>query len=213
MDMNERLILSTNSLEWTSSPSQKVMRKQLEREKEESGHVTSVVKYLENSNFKSHYHPLGEEIFVLSGTFSDESGDYPSGTYLRNPPGSHHSPFSEKGCVLFVKLNQFEPGDKQQVTIKTNKEVWHKGQGNLMVLPLHSYKGESTALVKWPKGEKFSPHRHFGGEEVFVLSGTFKDEHGSYPRGTWLRNPHLSKHCPWVEEETIIFVKTGHLNR
>lgn len=54
-------------------------------------------------------------------------------------------------------------------------------------------------------------HTHFGGEEIFVLKGTFKDEHGEYPEGTWLRSPHMSSHHPWVDEETIILVKTGHL--
>ena len=85
------------------------------------------------------------------------------------------------------------------------------GQGGLEVMPLHEHIHEHTALVKWPKGEIFKPHSHFGGEEVFVVSGTFSDEHGQYPEGTWLRSPHLSKHHPYVEEETIIWVKTGHL--
>ena len=79
-------------------------------------------------------------------------------------------------------------------------------------MPLHIFNSSETALVKWPKGEKFLPHSHFGGEEIFVLSGVFKDEHGEYPEGTWLRSPHLSQHHPWVDEETIIFVKTGHLS-
>ena len=64
---------------------------------------------------------------------------------------------------------------------------------------------------EWPAGERFKPHRHYGGEEIFVLSGEFIDEHGRYPKGTWLRSPHLSEHFPYVEQETIIFVKTGHL--
>ena len=71
--------------------------------------------------------------------------------------------------------------------------------------------GEGTALVHWPAGERFVPHQHWGGEEIFVLSGTFRDEHGVYPKGTWIQSPHLSTHHPFVEEETVIFVKTGHL--
>jgi len=80
-----------------------------------------------------------------------------------------------------------------------------------MVMPLHNYKTQGTALVKWPKDEVFVPHRHYGGEEILVLSGVFKDEHGEYPEGTWIRSPHLSQHHPWVDEETVIMVKTGHL--
>ena len=68
-----------------------------------------------------------------------------------------------------------------------------------------------VALVKWPQGERFQPHRHFGGEEILVLSGRFKDEHGEYPAMTWMRSPHMSQHFPFVDEPTVIWVKTGHL--
>ena len=78
-------------------------------------------------------------------------------------------------------------------------------------MPLHEHKGESVALVKWPAGEKFQPHTHFGGEEILVLSGEFIDEHGRYPAGSWIRSPHMSQHCPFVEQETVILVKVGHL--
>jgi anti-sigma factor ChrR (cupin superfamily) len=71
--------------------------------------------------------------------------------------------------------------------------------------------GEVDGTRKWPKGERFIPHSHFGGEEIFVLSGQFQDEHGVYPEGCWIRSPHMSKHFPFVLEETIIWVKTGHL--
>jgi anti-sigma factor ChrR (cupin superfamily) len=86
-----------------------------------------------------------------------------------------------------------------------------QGQGRLKVMPLHSYEGQNTALVRWPAGEVFQPHRHFGGEEILVLSGTFEDEHGKYPPLTWIRSPHMSKHHPFVKEDTVILVKTGHL--
>jgi anti-sigma factor ChrR (cupin superfamily) len=93
----------------------------------------------------------------------------------------------------------------------TDDHPWLPGQGKLEVKPLHSFEGEGTALVHWPPGERFVPHQHWGGEEAFVLSGTFQDEHGNYPQGTWLQSPHLSSHHPFVTEDTVIFVKTGHL--
>ena len=211
MDFSKGLVIQTQEQEWMPSPSPHVFRIPLEREAKESGHTTSVVKYLSDSSFSAHSHPQGEEFFVLEGVFSDEYGDYPKGTYVRNPPGSKHAPFSKEGCVIFVKLNQFSEKDTKRVVMDTNQEEWRAGQGGLKVMPLHSFENESVALVKWPKGEKFVPHTHFGGEEIFVLSGTFKDERGSYPRGTWLRSPHLSSHHPFVEEETVILVKVGHL--
>jgi anti-sigma factor ChrR (cupin superfamily) len=211
MNRDEKLVVNTESLEWIDSPSAKVKRKQLEREKEESGQVTSIVEYKPGAKFAQHSHPLGEEIFVISGEFADESGRYPAGTYIRNPPGSAHSPFSEKGCVLFVKLNQFLSQDSERVVVESEKLNWQQGHGSLKVKPLHSIEGRGTALVLWPIAAKFQKHSHWGGEEIFVLSGTFQDEFSDYPKGTWIRSPHLSEHNPFSEEGCLILVKTGHI--
>jgi anti-sigma factor ChrR (cupin superfamily) len=211
MNFLERLVIETADMPWLPSPAQGVWRKPLEREDKESGHTTSIVKYDAGSAFKPHPHPMGEEIFVLEGVFSDEFGDYPAGTYIRNPPNSVHAPFSKEGCVIFVKLNQFDEQDTETVRVNTLDTQWQQGQGNLQVMPLHSYVHEHIALVKWPAGEQFVPHKHFGGEEILVLSGEFIDEQGRYPKGTWLRSPHMSEHHPFVEQETIILVKVGHL--
>jgi anti-sigma factor ChrR (cupin superfamily) len=211
MDFSKDIVINTRKQSWLPSPSSGVQRIPLEREAPEEGRTTSIVEYLPGTSFKTHSHPRGEEIFVLKGIFSDEFGDYPAGTYIRNPPGSNHAPFSKDGCIIFVKLNQFNKDDKARVTIRTEETSWLAGQGNLKVMPLHSFNTEGAALVKWPAGEKFLPHSHYGGEEILVLSGVFKDEHGEYPKGTWIRSKHLSKHFPWVDEETIILVKTGHL--
>ncbi len=211
MEFEKRLVLETQNMHWQDSPAAGVMRKPLERSAPESGHVSSIVRYDKGAAFSEHPHPQGEEIFVLEGTFSDENGDYPAGSYLRNPPGSAHAPFSVDGCELFVKLNQFNERDQKSVRISTQTNPWLQGMGGLQVMPLHEFEGEHVALVKWPVGEKFQPHRHFGGEEILVLSGVFQDEHGKYPKHTWIRSPHMSEHFPFVEEETIIMVKTGHL--
>lgn len=211
MDFSKNIVINTSEQQMIPSPSIGVHRIPLEREEAESGRTTSIVTYDAGTSFKSHPHPAGEEIFVLEGVFSDEFGDYPAGTYLRNPPGHSHAPFSKSGCVIFVKLNQFKAGDLEKVVIDTTKQDWLPGYGNLKVMPLSSFESEGVALVKWPKGEKFKAHTHFGGEEILVLSGTFKDEHGEYPQMTWIRSKHLSTHLPWVDEETVILVKTGHL--
>lgn len=211
MNFNEKVLINTQQQAWTETRHTGVWRKPLAREEAERGHATSIVKFEHGASFNMHDHPLGEEIFVLSGTFSDHTGDYHAGSYLRNPEGFRHAPYSKQGCILFVKLHQFQLGDNEHVIIDTHSKKWSQGVGNLQLMPLHSYKGESTALVKWPKGERFQAHKHFGGEEIFVLSGEFIDEHGRYPVGTWLRSPHLSEHFPYVELETVIFVKVGHL--
>ncbi|RDE51783.1 MAG: cupin [Candidatus Accumulibacter meliphilus] len=211
MNFAEAAHIDTATAPWQASPMPGVWRKPLAREDAERGHATSIVRYDAGARFAHHQHPGGEEILVLEGVFSDEAGDYGPGSYLRNPPGSGHAPFSAGGCVLFVKLHQFAAGDTASVRIDTASAAWLPGQGGLQVMPLHAYEVEHVALVKWPAGERFVPHRHWGGEEIFVLSGEFIDEHGRYPAGSWLRSPHLSAHCPYTEVETVIWVKTGHL--
>ena len=211
MNRDKRLAIETEKMDWQSSPSPDVLRKPLEREKEESGEVTSVVQYKAGSKFPEHSHPNGEEIFVLSGIFEDENGQYPEGTYIRNPPGTKHSPFSKEGCTLFVKLNQFKEGDDKELVVRTKNKKWRQGRGTLKVMPLYEEEEGGVALVLWPKGALFQPHSHWGGEEIFVLSGTFQDERGDYPVGTWLRSPHLSAHNPFSAEGCVIFVKTGHI--
>jgi len=211
IDFSKNVVVETRTMDWEASPSAGVERKPLAREHAESGHTTSLVRFAPGSSFKHHQHPLGEEIIVLEGVFSDEYGDYGKGSYIRNPPGSGHSPFSEPGCVLFVKLDQFDPLDSKEVIVDTENRSWISGIGGLEVMPLHEFQHEHVALVKWPAGERFQPHRHFGGEEIFVLSGTFKDENGVYPTHTWMRSAHMSAHFPFVDEDTVIWVKTGHL--
>lgn len=212
LDFTKRVVINSNEAEWINSPVAGVLRKPLARSEEQIGHITSIVKYAPGSRFSEHSHPMGEEIFVLQGTFSDEMGDYPKGTYIRNPPGSRHTPFSKQGCVIFVKLNQFNEQDLQPVRINTNESEWFQGIGGLQVMSLHEFEYEHVALVKWPANETFQSHKHFGGEEVLVLSGEFQDEHGIYPTNTWIRSPDMSEHFPFVNEETVILVKTGHLS-
>jgi len=211
MNFENKVVINTLTQAWKSSPMKGVLRKPLAREEAERGHATSIVRYEAGARFNKHEHPLGEEILVLEGVFSDETGDYPAGSYIRNPEGFAHAPFSKEGCLLLVKLHQFQTGDHEQVRIDTHNTPWLPGIGNLEVMPLHSFKGESTALVHWPEGEKFQAHVHSGGEEIYVLKGEFIDEHGRYGAGTWIRSPHMSSHNPYVEQDTIILVKVGHL--
>jgi anti-sigma factor ChrR (cupin superfamily) len=106
-----------------------------------------------------------------------------------------------------------DPKDQTQVTLDTHQAYWSPGLvDGLTVLPLHAYGTEQVALVKWAPGTQFQTHRHWGGEEIFVIEGTFADEHGVYPKGTWLRSPHGSVHTPFSEAGCLIYVKTGHLS-
>ena len=211
-DLDQRVTLDTTALPWTPSPMAGVERRMLDRRGGEVARATSIVGYAPGSRFERHSHGGGEEILVLEGTFSDELGDYPAGTYLRNPVGSSHAPFSTDGCTLLAKLQQMHPGDQQRLVIDTNNAAWRPGLvKGLEVMPLHGFGSEHVALVRWAPGTRFQPHSHPGGEEIFVLDGVFQDEHGSYPAGSWLRNPPGSVHRPWSETGCTIWVKTGHL--
>jgi len=212
-DFNLKAVVNVNEMPWQSSPAPGVQRKPLDRVGDEVARASTIVQYAPGSAFPSHTHDAGEEILVLEGVFSDEQGDYPAGTYLRNPPGSAHAPESESGCTLFVKLRQFHPRDLATIRIDTLKAQWYPGMvPGLSVMPLHEFDGVGTALVRWAPNTIFNPHVHPGGEEILVLEGVFHDEHGSYSAGTWIRSPRYSKHSPFTKEEgALIYVKTGHL--
>lgn len=211
-DFSQRVLVRPDDSPWVASPMPGVERRMLDRIGEEVARATSVVRYAAGSHFSAHQHPGGEEFLVLEGVFSDERGDYPAGTYVRNPIGSQHAPFSREGCTILVKLMQFDPADDQHVVIDSNRSEWRQGLvPGLQVLPLHQHGTEHVALVRWAPGTYFNAHRHWGGEEIFVLEGTFQDEFGDYPAGAWLRSPHLSQHTPFSEQGCLIWVKTGHL--
>ncbi|WP_299022014.1 cupin domain-containing protein [uncultured Photobacterium sp.] len=211
MDRHQRVVIDTTSQQWLASPSAGVWRIPLEREAAESGQVTSLVRYEPDTHFSAHYHPNGEEIFVIDGLFQDEQGDYPAGTYIRNPPGSFHAPGSDTGCLLYVKLNMFPENDSETFRLDTHNANWQPGmtQG-VFILPLHGFSGEQTMMQKWQSNTFIPPHQHDGGEEIFILSGEFYDELGEYEKGTWIRNQAGSTHQPATREGCLMLVKTGH---
>lgn len=211
-DYAQRVVLNSHELVWAASPQAGVERRMLERKGGEVAKATSVVRYAPGASFEAHTHDLGEEILVLSGVLSDEQGDYPAGTYIMNPPGSGHAPRSELGCELFVKLRHLGPDQQLREVVNTNAAQWLQGMvEGLHVMPLMT-QGMGSTLVRWAPQTYFNPHRHFGGEEIFVVSGVFEDEHGRYPQGSWIRSPHMSLHQPFSKEGCTIFVKTGHLH-
>lgn len=211
-DFSQRVVIRPEDYDWVASPAGGVDRMMLDRVGDEVARATTLVRFAPDSWFDAHTHGGGEEYLVLDGVFSDESGDYPAGTYVRNPIGTRHKPHTREGCTILVKLHQFDASDTAQFHVDTNAAEFRPGQvPGLEVLPLHEAASESVALVRWAPGTRLGPHRHQGGEEIFVLSGTFQDEHGDYPAGTWIRSPHGSEHAPFSDEGCLIYVKTGHL--
>lgn len=211
-DPSRRVVLRSTELPWQPTPAAGVQRRLLARDGGEDARSTSIVRYKPGAVFASHAHPQGEEIVVLDGEFADEHGNYPAGTYIKNPPGSRQASGSAAGCTLFVKLRQVDNRDSEKVVVRPPDRRWHPGLvSGLEVLALSQFGTAHTALVRWAPGTFFTKHQHFGGEEIFVLQGTFQDEYGDYPSGTWIRNPHMSSHQPYSGPGCLIFVKVGHL--
>ncbi|AGG34144.1 Anti-ECFsigma factor, ChrR [beta proteobacterium CB] len=210
-DYSKRVALNHHDLPWIPSPALGVERRMFDRQGDELARATSIVRYEAGAKFPAHTHEFGEEILVLDGVFSDETGSYPPGTYIMNPPGSSHTPFSESGCTLFVKLRHLGPEQTEREIVDTNSAPWFQGMvPGLTVMPLMR-QGTGSTLVRWAPQTYFNPHKHYGGEEIFVVDGVFEDEHGRYPAGSWIRSPHMSLHQPFSKEGCTILVKTGHL--
>ncbi|MDJ0700749.1 MAG: cupin domain-containing protein [Woeseiaceae bacterium] len=205
--------MHTDAMNWSPSPSGTVWRKRVHLVgPPESGQVTSVVRYEPDATFPSHDHPEGEEILVLEGVFSDEHGDWPAGTYLLNPEGFRHAPFSRDGCTLFVKLRQFPGTDREHHVIDTEVRSWGPGDNaGIAVKHLYAQDGfdDSTSIERWQPGTSPGEVAYSAGAEFFVLDGELEDREGTYPKGSWLRIPAGGSHTPATSIGCTVYVKRG----
>lgn len=210
-DMTRRVVLDTAAMEWVRSPSATVWRKRLHRVGPfESGQVTSVVRYDPGATFPPHDHPEGEEILVLEGTFSDEHGDWKAGTYLLNPEGFRHAPFSHEGCRIFVKLRQAPGSERRHVALRTDEADWSPTERpgiERKVLHVQPEFPDATYLERWTPGTASGKVTHPGGVEILVLEGELADEDGEYGEGTWLRLPPGARHRPRTGSGCTLYVK------
>jgi anti-sigma factor ChrR (cupin superfamily) len=213
-DFSQRVVIRPQDYQWVDSPMPGVERMMLDRIGDEVARATSLVRYAPNSRFSPHVHGGGEEFFVLEGEFGDEHHTYPTGTYVRNPIGTSHAPrVGAQGCVLFVKLHQFDRHDDMPVIIDTRSAEWPlRWAPGLDAMLLHEFGAEQVFLARWAPNTPYGQHSHHGGEEIFVIEGCFHDERGAYPAGTWLRDPDCSSHNDFTRDEgALLYVKCGHL--
>ena len=212
-DFSQRVVIATDAMPWIPSPQAGVERRMLDRIGGEVARATSLVRYAAASSFPPHGHALGEEFLVLDGVFSDEHGDYPAGTYVRNPPTSHHSPRTAPGCTILVKLRQMTMDEKDRVVVHPDSASWQAGeQKGLSRLPLHAVAGgETVALERLAPDTVLAEMDCPAGEEIFVLSGELSDGQGRYGKGTWIRNPAGFRRALGSTGGTTYWVKRGHL--
>ena len=213
-DFSKRIVVRPEDYQWVTSPMPGVERMMLDRIGDEVARATSLVRYAPNSTFSSHVHGGGEEFFVLEGVFADEHRSYPVGSYVRNPIGTEHAPkVGSDGCVIFVKLHQFDERDQDPVVIDTRNGQWtDEPEMGLETMQLHDFEGEQVSLARFASHSDFEPREYPGGVEIFVLEGVIGDEYGTYAAGTWIRSPRGSTQTPRTGDAgALCYVKVGHL--
>lgn len=210
-DFAQRVVLRLADFPWAATAMPGVEEKLLEGG-DALGWHTKLMRSRPGLSLPFHPHDVGEETFVLEGGFSDEHGDYRAGTFLRHPPGSSHAPYTDEGCVMLLRRPARASAERRPIRVDTATAPWQPGmRDGTGVIPLFRSGAESTALMRYDAGAGFYRHRHIGGEEILVLSGTLCDEHDAYPSGTWLRCPSHSEHQPYSPEGCVFLVRTGHL--
>jgi len=210
VDFDARVLVHADGLAWQASPMKGVERRMLDRIGGEVARATTIVRYAPASHFSAHTHTGGEEFIVLDGVFQDEHGDYPAGTYVRNPPTSSHTPGSAPGCTIFVKLWQFDQGDRTQITRQMDEGLADAGAG-LRAALLHEDARETVRFIEMAPGARLAEDAP-GGAEILLLGGGIREGGDALRPSSWLRLP-MGARLDAVagEEGATLWIKTGHL--
>jgi hypothetical protein len=212
-DFSLRVVMHGAEMPWVDSPVAGVERRMLDRIGDEVARATSFVRYAPNSQFTAHTHGGGEEFIVLSGVFQDAQGDYPSGSYIRNPPTSRHVPGSAQGSIIFVKLWQFAPEDRTHVVLDMNKmgQIKDANRPGISVTTLFEDDRETVQLERWQAGAKINL-TYTDGAELLVLSGDFTDADDHLKTMSWMRLPRGGRLAATAGSQGAkVWVKQRHL--
>ena len=214
-DRTTEAIVHASRMQWIASPEAGVERRPLERIGGEVAIASTIVRYRPHSRFPRHVHEAGEEFLVLEGEFRDEHGRYPAGTYVRNPPGSAHAPFSDTGCVIFVKLRQMRPDDTLTLRTSFAELEWApSGDAGIARAPLCAVGGTTVRMERFGAGARRAPREIEGGEELLVVGGSLQlpARRGTVLQGwDWLRNPGRRSVEIVSPDGALVWRKTGHL--
>lgn len=188
-DLTKPVLVDAGAMDWGPSPAAGVDRRMLYREGAEVARATSIVRYAVGSAFPAHVHSGGEEILVLSGTFQDEHGDYPAGSYFRNPPGTSHSPAAAEGCEIFVRLWQFRQGDAAQIVLQPGQsEVLPVRAGVTDARLLFDDGAERVDIERWQAGAAVTMQNRRG-LEFLVVAGSLSTRGTTLAAQGWGRLP------------------------
>ena len=212
-DFSKRVAVHSSQMEWVRSPMPGVERRMLDRIGAEVARATSIVRYAPGSTFSAHTHDGGEEFLVLEGVFQDEHGDYPVGSYIRNPPTSSHTPGSQLGCVIFVKLHQFDLADRHSVRIRSAEiePIALADKEGIAVVPLYHDAREDVRIEVWDPSVAITA-RTYGGLEIFVVDGGFGESGENFPKHSWLRLPAGGTlEAVAGPSGARVWIKSGHL--
>jgi anti-sigma factor ChrR (cupin superfamily) len=209
-DFSARVVVHSDQLEWNASPMPGVDRRMLDRIGGEVARATTIVRYAAQSKFSAHTHTGGEEFIVLDGVFQDEHGDFPEGTYVRNPPTSAHTPGSEPGCTIFVKLWQFDMDDRTQFRKNMAEELGARQDG-VATAVLHEDAREKVTFSQLDAGAHLK-NADAGGIEMLVIAGSLTENGEQLGKGAWLRLPEgETLQAKAGSQGAKIWIKTGHL--
>ena len=209
-DFTKRVLLHTGDIPWKASPMPGVDRRMLDRIGDEVARATSIVRYAPQSKFSAHTHTGGEEFIVLEGVFQDEHGDYPAGTYVRNPPTTSHTPGAAEGCTIFVKLWQFDLDDRTQFRKNMGAALVDLGDG-VSVQILHQDARETVRFVTLAPAAVFA-ETSIGGAELLMIQGDATEGSDTLAKGAWLRVPDGGAlQVTGGKDGAKFWIKTGHL--
>lgn len=212
-DFDVRVAVHGANMPWIASPMAGVDRRMLDRIGDEVARATSIVRYAPGSHFSAHTHSGGEEFLVLEGVFQDEHGDYPAGTYVRNPPTTSHTPGSETGCTIFVKLWQFDMDDRNQFHVDTHSATYKPADDAQGVerLELHKDAHETVVAERWAADAEIALDAT-GGLEILVLEGSFDEGGETFNAQSWLRLPvGAGSKAKAGPDGARVWIKSGHL--
>ncbi|MBS0393133.1 MAG: cupin domain-containing protein [Proteobacteria bacterium] len=211
-DLTHPATVDSAELSWVASPMAGVQRRMLERDGGEIARATSLVRYAPGSAFSAHTHGAGEEFLVLEGVFSDETGDFPAGFYVRNPPGSSHRPSSGPGAVILVKLRQMPSEETKAIRLDTrDPTLWRDlGQG-LREAVLLEAPWERVVMLRLAPGYRGPPEVWAHGVELYLVEGGALIDGAVHRAGAWLRRPPGSVLTIASDSGALLYRKSGHL--